>query len=207
MITITDAASEKLTDLVAKNKDGVALRIAITGRGAKDFVYDMRIVSEDEAADAGILAEVGELQVYVAEDSAENLQGATIDFNPARGGFQIDNPNPLWTDPLALSVQAVISDYINPGVAQHGGVVTLLDVQDDVAYIELGGGCVGCGMVDVTLKQGIEVMILQQVPEIKSVVDTTDHASGTNPYYQTSKGSGPQYQPAKGGQAPDSPLA
>ena len=71
------------------------------------------------------------------------------------------------------------------------------DVKDDVAYIELGGGCVGCGMVNVTLKQGIEVMIMQAVPQIKAVVDTTDHASGTNPYYA----------PAKGGQAPQSPLA
>ena len=103
-------------------------------------------------------------------------------------GFKIDNPNPLWTDATAQKVQEVIDDKINPGVAQHGGFVALLDVQDGTAFIKLGGGCQGCGMVDVTLKQGIEVMIKEQVPEITQIVDSTDHAGGNNPFYQPSKG-------------------
>ena len=73
---------------------------------------------------------------------------------------------------------------VNPGVASHGGFVNLLEVKDNVAYIQLGGGCQGCAQVDVTLKQGIEVAIQRQVPEIVAVRDTTDHAAGTNPYLE-----------------------
>ena len=78
-----------------------------------------------------------------------------------------------------------------PAVSEHGGFVSLLDVKGDAAYIQLGGGCQGCGMVDVTLKQGIEVMIREAVPEIREIIDQTDHAGGNNPYYQPSKGGGP----------------
>ena len=84
--------------------------------------------------------------------------------------------------------------------------MTLLDVKDGVVYVELGGGCQGCGMVDVTLKQGVEVAIKETIPSITSVVDSTDHASGTNPYFQQSKND-PHNEPAKGGEAPASPFA
>ncbi|MGH7387102.1 MAG: NifU family protein, partial [Candidatus Methylomirabilales bacterium] len=94
----------------------------------------------------------------------------------------------LWTDPKAQAVQEAIDTQINPGVASHGGHVALLDVKDDIAYIALGGGCQGCGMADVTLKQGIEVLLKEAVPEIRQVIDTTDHAAGKNPFYQPSKG-------------------
>jgi Fe/S biogenesis protein NfuA len=106
---------------------------------------------------------------------------------------------------VAQAVQDVLTNNINPAVASHGGWVQLLDVKEKVAYIELGGGCVGCGMVDVTLKQGIEVAIKEAVPEILAVVDRTDHASGTNPYFQPDKAD-PHHQPSKGGPAPRSPF-
>ena len=73
-------------------------------------------------------------------------------------------------------------------MASHGGVVTLLDLKDDTVYVQMGGGCQGCGMANVTLKQGVETAIKRVVPSIKQVLDTTDHASGSNPYYQQSKG-------------------
>lgn len=209
IVSISDAARDQLLELVeSKGEDGYAIWVAIAGRGPQGFHYDLRLVKEDEAPAETITQDFGDLRVLVHADSAESLEGATIDFIPRAGGFKIDNPNPLfsWDDPLAQSVQDVITQHINPGVAQHGGFVNLLDVKDDVAYIELGGGCVGCGMVDVTLKQGIEVMIMQAVPQIKAVIDTTDHASGTNPYYAPAKGGG-HHQPAKGGQAPQSPLS
>ena len=92
-----------------------------------------------------------------------------------------------WADPLARRVQQVLDTQVNPGVAAHGGFVNLLEVKDNVAYIQLGGGCQGCAQVDLTLKQGIEVAIQRQVPEIVAVRDTTDHAAGTNPYFEASK--------------------
>jgi Fe-S cluster biogenesis protein NfuA len=84
-------------------------------------------------------------------------------------------------------VQAIIDEEINPQVAGHGGFISLLDVKGNVVYIRMGGGCQGCGMADVTLKQGIEKAIRAAIPEVGDILDATDHASGRNPYYAPSK--------------------
>jgi Fe-S cluster biogenesis protein NfuA len=80
-------------------------------------------------------------------------------------------------------VQEVIDSAINPAVASHGGMVRLLDVKGNNIFLEFGGGCQGCGMVSVTLKYGVERLLRDSVPEIGQILDTTDHAAGTNPYY------------------------
>ncbi len=92
--------------------------------------------------------------------------------------------------PEGIEVRRVLDEEINPAVAGHGGHISLVDVQGERVYIRLEGGCQGCGMADVTLKQGIEVGIRRAVPAIKEVLDVTDHAGGTNPYYQPGKGGG-----------------
>ncbi|HJQ26008.1 MAG TPA: NifU family protein [Blastocatellia bacterium] len=84
-------------------------------------------------------------------------------------------------------VQQVLDEMINPGVASHGGFVELLDVQDDDVFIRMGGGCQGCGAADMTLKMGIERLIRENVPQVREILDTTDHASGRNPYYAAAK--------------------
>ena len=96
-------------------------------------------------------------------------------------------PKPGMNTPEAAAIQELLDTRINPSVAMHGGHIALVDVQEDTVYIRLEGGCQGCGMADVTLKQGIEVQIKQTVPEIRKVLDVTDHASGDNPYYQPAK--------------------
>jgi Fe/S biogenesis protein NfuA len=93
----------------------------------------------------------------------------------------------LNTDDLRAKVQDLIDTMINPAVAGHGGFVELLDVQDNRVYLQMGGGCQGCGMSDVTLKAGIERLIKDELPEVEEVVDTTDHSSGSNPYYTAGK--------------------
>jgi len=93
----------------------------------------------------------------------------------------------LEQDEIKQKVQKILDEMINPAVAGHGGVVDLLDVKEDVVYLRLGGGCQGCGMVNVTLKQGIEATLKEEIPQIAGVIDQTDHAGGTNPYYQPSK--------------------
>jgi len=191
MLTITDAATKKILALMeAEEQKNVALRVAIKGRGPGGFRYELQFVDEDEKGAEDTLIEAGGFRVVVDSESVANLQGSTIDFVDGmyESGFKIDNPNPVWTDPKAQAVQEVIDTRINPGVAMHGGNVSLLDVKDDIAYLALGGGCQGCGMVDVTLKHGIEAMIKEAVPEIREVIDTTDHAAGRNPYFQPSKG-------------------
>lgn len=88
---------------------------------------------------------------------------------------------------LKEKVQALIDNEINPAVAGHGGFVDLIDVKDNKVYLQMGGGCQGCGAADVTLKSGIERLIKEELPEVEEVLDTTDHASGANPYYAPSK--------------------
>ncbi len=84
-------------------------------------------------------------------------------------------------------IQDLLDSSINPAVAGHGGYVQLIDVKESVVYLQMGGGCQGCGMADVTLKSGIERMIKEEIPEVAEVLDTTDHASGQNPYYSPGK--------------------
>ncbi|MDP7035500.1 MAG: NifU family protein [Planctomycetota bacterium] len=91
-------------------------------------------------------------------------------------------------DVLRKRIQDVLDEEVNPGIAMHGGVVLLLDIGDQgQVYVQMGGGCHGCGMVDVTLRQGIETILRERVPEMGALIDTTDHAEGTNPYFMPSR--------------------
>ena len=89
---------------------------------------------------------------------------------------------------LKERVQTLIENSINPAVAGHGGHIELIDVKDNTVYIQMSGGCQGCGAADVTLKAGIERMIKEEIPEVTEILDVTDHAAGQNPYYSPSKG-------------------
>jgi Fe/S biogenesis protein NfuA len=89
---------------------------------------------------------------------------------------------------LKTKVQELIESMINPAVAGHGGYIELIDVKDNTVYIQMSGGCQGCGAADVTLKAGIERMIKEEIPEVTEILDVTDHAAGQNPYYSPSKG-------------------
>ena len=90
-------------------------------------------------------------------------------------------------DAIKKRVQSVLDQEINPAVAAHGGWVELIDVKGNEVFIRMGGGCQGCGMADVTLKQGVEKSIRQAIPEVGAIMDTTDHGSGRNPYYAPAK--------------------
>jgi Fe/S biogenesis protein NfuA len=192
MLTITDTARQQIVSIMdAQGRQGDGLRIGIVGRSSAGFRYTMNLVEEGQESPEDVMVDSGTFKVFVDPQSAPHLQGVTVDYvdNGLHGsGFKIDNPNPVWTDPLALRVQELIDERINPGVGAHGGHVELLDIKDNTVYVRLGGGCQGCGMVDVTLRHGIEALIREEIPEILQVVDTTDHASGNNPYYQPAKG-------------------
>jgi Fe/S biogenesis protein NfuA len=198
LVILTDLARGKVLELMrAEGQTDMALRFGVAGRGPGGFQYKLGFVSDAEQTADDQVVDAGEgLRVFVDAKSADIVKGTTIDFvdGPEGQGFRIDNPNPLWTDPLSQSIQKVFDDEINPQIAAHGGWVSLLEVKDDVAFIQLGGGCQGCGMADVTLKQGIEVAIRETVPEIREIVDSTDHAGGSNPYYRPSKGGRSPYE-------------
>lgn len=189
-ITVTDAAKQKVKSIIDSQDVKVeGLRISIEGRTASAFQYGLGL--EEEAAADDVVIDCDDFKVLIDPESAENLKGATIDYveNLNSSGFNVENPNtPTWDNPKAQKIQELIDEQINPAVAAHGGQIDLLDVKDDAIYIHMGGGCQGCGMANVTLKHGIESMIKDVFPEITQIIDTTDHAAGTNPYYEPSKG-------------------
>jgi len=187
MLTITEKAQEMLDQFAESADEGVelVLRVEIVGRGPKGFQYDLQFVGREDGKEDDIKVDLDGMSVLVAARSVQYLEGTTLDYKETLmgGGFSFDNPNPLWVDELSKAVADIISSEVNPVVASHGGHVDLIGVDDGKAIIAFGGGCQGCGMVDVTLKQGVEVMIKDNVPGISEVIDATDHAAGTNPFY------------------------
>lgn len=186
MISFTPVAQERVARFLEQQQgQGVsALRVAGTKSEQK-----LWLVKPDDRRDDDEVVQVNGFEVYLDPMSHKQLEGATVDFTEdvMQSGFRVFWPSPKWDNPVAQRVQDVLDRQINPGVASHGGSVALERVAGDAAYVRLGGGCQGCGAADVTLKSGIEEAILAAVPEIKQVLDATDHASGTNPYYAPSE--------------------
>jgi len=189
-ITLTDSAVAKLDEIIAANQNVIGLRLQIVGRAHGQFVHGLSLVQEGAEVQEYDIVESAGLRVYVEPRSAKYIDGVTIDYHykgPDASGLEYHNPNPLWFDEREVHIQQLFDEQINPSLAAHGGTVSLLGVEDTTAFIELGGGCQGCGMADVTLKQGIETTILGNVPGIERIIDQTDHASGENPYYEPAK--------------------
>lgn len=188
-IHVTDFARTRVEQVRANRKQpDAAVRIAITGRAGGTFQYDMQLAAADSQREDEILVEARDGVVFhLPRSTAPYLDGATLDADPTTGALRVNNPNPLWLDPVAAEVQAFLDAEVNPSVASHGGHIDLLDVTDGIAYIHMGGGCQGCGMASVTLSQGVRVAILEHFEGIVDVLDSTDHAAGANPYYQASK--------------------
>jgi Fe/S biogenesis protein NfuA len=188
MISFTDTAREKVREYMDLSETpSLGVRVVAHRFGRHQFRYELALVAEGEKADKDVVLDQESFEVFMDPQSAEYLEGTTVDFvsDVSGTGFMFTNPQAQvhWEDPTAQRVQKVIDERIAPSLAGHGGWVELLAVDGDTATIQFGGGCQGCGMSQVTLKEGIETAILQEVPEIKRVLDDTDHESGANPYY------------------------
>lgn len=189
MLTFTDAARDKVFAFMDQGLvSDAAVRITVAGSPlAPD--YDISLVEFDDREPDDRVFTAGGFKLLVDAGSAERLDGATVDYvaRESGEGFEVrpatdaDVPEP--EGPLAERVRQVILEQINPAIASHGGEITLRDVKDDVVYIEMSGGCQGCGMARVTLSQGVERMLKKALPEVVGVVDVTDHAAGEKPYY------------------------
>ncbi len=191
ILTVTEAAAQRLkSSRDADQATDVALRVRVHEDGAT-FRYELELVPENTREPGDAVVDAEGVLIYIDEESAPRLRGATLDYDDGvtGAGLKFENPNKtrLGQDPIGARVQQILDAHVNPNVQAHGGHVSLIDVQEGRVYLQLGGGCQGCGMVDVTLRQGIEVMLKQEIPEITEVLDTTDHAAGDNPYYQPSK--------------------
>ena len=191
--SLTNSALEKLNEVIKANQGPVAgLRLHLAGRMEGNFQHLLSIVEKGQEAADDIAFHVPGLPVaiFLEGHNAEYLGGVEINYEykgPDRSGLEYKNPNPLWHGETEKQIQAIIDNELNPAIAQHGGYISLIALTDAVAYIEMGGGCQGCGMADVTLKQGIEASIVGVVPGVERLVDTTDHDAGTNPFYQPTK--------------------
>ena len=189
MITVTDNARERLVQLIeARGQEDIALRLEIAGRRGAEFQYDFGFVGKEYREPGDVVVDAGDFNVLISADSAADLKGASLDFVELNGqaGFKVENPNPVWPADPAEAVRLVIEKEVNPSISSHGGSVSLLEVDAEkgIAYVQMGGGCQGCGMAAVTLKAGVESRIKEAVPSILQVIDTTDHAAGQNPYFE-----------------------
>ena len=207
IIGITESARELVLNYRSQsdkpNPDRLGMWLEITGVSGDGFSYDMYLKSVDEAVEDDVVVTIDDdLKIVVPAGSVDQIRGSTIDLSETAGGGSlfVQNPQspspavggaagsaPPPEGPVAERITEVLNRQINPSIASHGGHAELVAVEDDVAYLRLGGGCQGCGMASVTLSQGIEVAIRDNVPEIARVVDVTDHAAGENPYFEASK--------------------
>jgi len=193
MITLTDRAREVVRDYVDKS-DGefTALRIGISGGTPLAPDFELTLVGPDDIAESEREVEGGDLTIVVEEEFAPRLEGATVDFvqRVNESGFQVSLAAaakaavPTLDGAFAERVKTVLDTEINPAIASHGGTITLVGVEDTEIYLEMGGGCQGCAMSRMTLRQGVERMVRQAVPEVTVIHDVTDHASGENPFFE-----------------------
>lgn len=188
MITLTEAARTKIAEFVAEAGEecrGVRVRAGRVGRYT--FRYQIHLVREADTDASDTVLPADGFSVFLDPQSAEMMEGSTIDFLTLESGsgFQIDNPaaSPAWEDPVAQKVQKVIDERVTPVVGAHGGWVELDRVEGDTAFVHLGGGCQGCASASFTLSQGIASVITSEVEEIEHVVDETNHEAGSSPYY------------------------
>ncbi|MEK9501581.1 NifU family protein [Gaopeijia maritima] len=193
MLTFTDRAREMLGSFLDQGDGELEyLRIAMVGSPAAPE-FELTLVSPGEQRDDEQKVEVGAITVLIADAQADRLEGATVDFvervnesgfevRPRVSGAAADLPTP--TGPVADRVIEVLQDQVNPAIASHGGAINLVDVKGTEIYLEMSGGCQGCAMSRLTLRQGVERMLRQAIPELTAVHDITDHASGVNPYFE-----------------------
>jgi|TARA_B110000879_G_scaffold53561_1_gene75940 Fe/S biogenesis protein NfuA len=193
MVIITESAQEYLTELLKKQEcEGMAVRVFILDAGtprAETCISFCR-PGEEQAGDE--LKEYPSLRAYIDKPSIPYLEEAVVDYakDTMGGQLTIKAPNsrlPKISEdsPLEDRVNYILYNEINPGLAAHGGNVTLEELfEEDIAVLRFGGGCQGCGMVDVTLKNGVEKTLLEQIPQLREVRDVTDHTVTENAYYK-----------------------
>jgi len=190
MLTLTEAAKKRFSEVItAESRDGNGLRVVVRNGGTSRPDFALNFVEPGNQTDEDTVIDAGSFKVFVDPESARFLEGAQVDFIDSleESGFKVEAPNAGLAKPkgeLAEAVWKVLQDKVNPAVASHGGHIDLVAVENDTAFLRFGGGCQGCGMANATLKNGVEKTLFAEVPQLKKVMDVTDHAAGENPYYE-----------------------
>ncbi|TXR53759.1 Fe-S biogenesis protein NfuA [Reinekea thalattae] len=192
-LTITESAQKYLAELLAKQStDGMAVRMFVTQPGTKYAETCLAYSRPGEEKDDDVLLELEHIRVYLEKISQPYLDEAEVDYAQDRMGGQltIKAPNAKMPkvnkdSPLEDQVNYILFTEINPGLASHGGDVTLEEITEQgVAILRFGGGCQGCSAVSLTLKDGVEKTLLERLPQLTGVRDATDHTVTDNAYYQ-----------------------
>jgi len=192
IITITKTAEDYLAKLISeKNEPGTAVRVFITDPGTPHAETCLAYCKPDELTPSDVLISLSTLSVYVEERSIPFLEDSEVNYDIDNFGGQLTIkapnarlPNISPDSPLKDRVNYVIYNEINPMLESHGGVVSLKEITEDkYAILQFGGGCQGCSMVDVTLKDGVEKTLLESMPELAGVRDMTDHTMDENAFY------------------------
>lgn len=197
MIDITERAQQHFRRLLSQQGgDELGIRLRVVDAGSPAANCELEFCDRSELSGQEWTIECTGFNFYVESASASWLSDASVDFepNPTGGQLNIRAPGIKGKQPgveagVVERVQYVLEAEINPRLASHGGRVSLREIDaQGVVLLQFGGGCHGCGMVDVTLKQGVEKTLRERVPEITAVRDATDHASGETPYYESKAG-------------------
>jgi Fe/S biogenesis protein NfuA len=192
MIKVSDSAQQYFNRLIGQqDEDGLGLRISVSHPGTPGASCDLQFSPEGQRKEDDRVVNLEGFNMFVAAASEKWLADAEIDFeeDPTGGQLTIRAPGIKGSEPsgdadMTQRINWLLETEINPALASHGGQVSLVEITEKLEVIlQFGGGCQGCGMADVTLKQGIEQTLTRNIPEITAVLDVTDHQSGTNPYY------------------------
>ena len=192
-MTITPSAQDYLSDLLSnQDEDTSGIKIFVSEPGTPRAETCIAYSKKDEDFSSFRLIEEFKFKLYLEEKSIDFLRNAEVDYSPDKfgGTLTIKAPNaklPQISENATLEdkINYVLYSEVNPGLAAHGGEVSLIEVLDkEIAILQFGGGCQGCGMVDLTLKDGVEKTLLEQVDGLKSVRDVTDHSYRENAYYK-----------------------
>lgn len=191
-VTITDSAQEYLSELLAKQDcEGIGIRMFVANPGTPQAETCIAYSRPGEEQEGDIRVEFNGFAAHFEERSVPFLDDAKVDYNADRMGGQltIRAPNskmPQVNDdsPIEDRINYVLFNDINPGLAAHGGNVSLKTfTEEGFAILEFGGGCQGCSAVDVTLKEGVEKTLMEKIPEVKGVRDMTDHSDTSHAYF------------------------
>ena len=191
MIEITESAQTYLAELLEKQEGDVAIRVFVAQPGTPNAETCIAYCRPGEEQEGDIPVEYEGFRAWFEGRSEKYLLDAVVDYQQDQMGGQltIKAPNariPAVSEdsPLEDRINYVLYNEINPGLAAHGGMVTLVEITEDFeAVLQFGGGCQGCAAVDITLKNGVESTLLEQIPELKGVIDHTDHTITEHAYY------------------------
>ena len=192
-MTITPSAEEYLNELLSnQDEDTNGIKIFVSEPGTPRAETCIAYSKTDEDLSAFLTIQEFKFDLFLEQKSIEFLKEAVVDYSPDKfgGTLTIKAPNaklPQLSEDASIEdkINYVLYSEVNPGLAAHGGEVSLIEVLDgDTAVLQFGGGCQGCGMVDLTLKDGVEKTLLEQIEGLKKVQDVTDHSYRENAYYK-----------------------